>query len=272
VDEESPPAAPGPSIRRDAGKLADVRTSRTGSARPVIGRRPSLAFGAAVLALVVAAGCSRGEFRYVTNSSINTYLKVPREWKVYNHDDLVGAEITAAREANQPSSLIDVLINRSFQWRMAFDGDPQPSVEHTLTLVDEPVVEVSVRALDPDEHDQVSLAALRNVIVNYDEMKAQAQQDLTGRSVGVAGESTSTFRPIDEQELNYADGVHGVRLRYVLRPNATSPFYAFDQTTLVDSKAERLYVLLIRSGEAQFLRNNQLFTEIAKSFTVKPKG
>ena len=225
-----------------------------------------------MLALVLATSCSESKFRYVSNSSINTYLKVPNDWKVFTQDDLVGAEIDAARQANQPSSLIDVLINRQFQWRMAFDGDPQPSVTHTLELAEEPVVEVSVRALDQDEHDQVSLASLRNVIVNYDEMKAEAASDLTGRGVGIAGESTTTFRPIDEEELHLEDGIRGVRLRYVLRPNASSPFYAFDQTTLVDSKAERLYVLLIRSGEAQFLRHNQLFTEIARSFTVKPKG
>ena len=240
--------------------------------RPVHGRRHWHVLSAVVLCLALAGACSKSEFRYVTHSSTNTYFKVPREWKVYEHDDLVDAEISAARQANQPTSLIDVLINREFQWRMAFDGDPQPSVEHTLTLAEEPVVEVSVRALDRDEHDQVSLAALRNVIVNYDEMKAQAQEALSGRGVGIAGESTSTFRPISEEELHYEDGVRGIRLRYVLRPDPSKPFYAFDQTTLVDSKAERLYVLLIRSGEAQFLRHNQLFTEIAKSFTVKPKG
>lgn len=228
--------------------------------------------GAAVLALVLATGCSESKFRYVSNSDINTYLKVPADWEEYKQDDLVQAEIGAARQANQPSSLIDVLINRQFQWRMAFDGDPQPSVEHTLALAEEPVVEVSVRALGQEEHDQVSLASLRNVIVNYDEMKAEAQSGLSGSGVGVAGEPTKTFRPIDEEELNFDGGVRGIRLRYVLRPNATSPFYAFDQTTLVDSRSERLYVLLIRSGEAQFLRDSQLFTEIAKSFTVKPKG
>ena len=225
-----------------------------------------------MLALVLATSCGESKFRYVSNSDINTYLKVPADWEEYKQDDLVQAEIDAARQANQPSSLIDVLINRQFQWRMAFDGDPQPSVEHTLKLAEEPVVEVSVRALDQDEHDQVSLAALRNVIVNYDEMKAEAQSGLSGRGVGVAGQSTTTFRPIDEEELHYDDGVRGIRLRYVLRPSASSPFYAFDQTTLVDSRSQRLYVLLIRSGEEQFLRHNQLFTEIAKSFTVKTKG
>ena len=225
-----------------------------------------------LLTVLLTSACSKSEFRYVSNASINTYLKVPHDWKVYSHDDLIGAEIDAARQADQPSSLIDVLINRQFQWRMAFDGDPKPSVEHTLALAEEPVVEVSVRALDADEHDQVSLAALRNVIVNYDELKAQAQSDLAARGFGIGGESTATFRPIDEEELHYDGGVSGVRLRFVLRPNQSSPFYAFDQTTLVDSKAQRLYVLLIRSGEAQFLRDNQLFTEIAKSFTVKPKG
>jgi hypothetical protein len=225
-----------------------------------------------MLVLVLAGACGDSEFRYVSNASIGTYVKVPAEWEEYTQDDLVGAEIDAAQLANQPSSLIDVLINRQFQWRAAFDGDPQPSVEHALSLAEEPVVEISVRALDQDEHDQVSLAALRNVIVNYDEMKADAQASLTGRGVGMGGESTSTFRAIDEEELHYEGGVRGVRLRYVLRPDPSSPFYAFDQTTLVDSKSERLYVLLIRSGEAQFLRHNQLFTEIAKSFTVKTKG
>lgn len=227
---------------------------------------------AVVLTLVLGGACSKSQFRYVSNSSINTYLKVPSDWKLYDHDALVGAEIDAARQANQPSSLIDVLVNRQFQWRVAFDGDPRPSVSHTLALASAPVVEVSVRVLDPAEHDQVSLASLRNVIVNYDEMKQTAQDEAASRSVGIIGESTSNFRAIDEEELNLADGVHGVRLRYVLRPNTSAPFYAFDQTTLVDSKAERLYVLLIRSGEAEFLRNNGLFTTIARSFTVKPKG
>jgi len=227
---------------------------------------------AVLLALVLATACGDSKFRYVSNGEIGTYLKVPANWKEYTQDDLVDAEIGAARQANQPTSLIDVLINRQFQWRAAFDGDPKPSVEHTLTLAEEPVVEISVRTLDRDEHDQVSLAALRNVIVNYDEMKAEAQSSATGRGVGVSGEPTTTFRPIDEEELHYDSGVRGIRLRYVLRPNPSSPFYAFDQTTLVDSKAKRLYVLLIRSGEAQFLRDNRLFTEIAKSFTVKPKG
>lgn len=224
------------------------------------------------MGLLLAGACSDSKFRYVSNASINTYLKVPQDWKVYTHDELIGAEVDAAREANQPSSLIDVLVNREFQWRMAFDGDPQPSVQHTLALTEEPLVEVSVRALDSDEHDQVSFAALRNVIVNYDELKQEAAEEAIGRSVGIVGENTATFRAIDEEELHYPGGVRGVRLRFVLRPNTTSPFYAFDQTTLVDAKAERLYVLLIRSGEAQFLRHNQLFTEIAKSFTVKPKG
>lgn len=225
-----------------------------------------------MLALVVAGACSDSKFRYISNGDINTYLKVPQDWEVYTHDELIGAEVDAAQQANQPSSLIDVLVNRQFQWRMAFDGDPEPSVEHTLTLTEEPIVEVSVRALDPDEHDQVSLAALRNVIVNYDELKEQAQEEALGRSVGIVGESTTSFRAIDEEELHHPGGVRGVRLRFVLRPTTSSTFYAFDQTTLVDAKAERLYVLLIRSGEAEFLRHNQLFTEIAKSFTVKAKG
>lgn len=233
-------------------------------------RWPLLTVG---LVLVILTGaCSKPQFRYESNSSLNTYVKVPSDWKRYDTDQLIGAEIDAARQANQPPSLIDALVNRQYEWRVAFDGDPQPSVDHTLSLATEPVVEVSVRQLDANEHDQVSLAALRNVIVNYDEMKQEAQDALAGQSVGITGSTSANFRPIDEQELNLANGVHGVRLRYVLRPSSSAPFFAFDQTTLVDSKAEHLYVLLIRSGEAEFLQNNKLFTQIAHSFTVKTKG
>ena len=223
--------------------------------------------------LVVASACSNSEFRYVSNSSINTYLKVPSEWKEYTNDDLIDAAIVAAQNPDQPGSLIDVLASSQSQWRMAFDASPRPSIDNALNLlVDEPVVNVSVRALGADEHDQMSLAVLRNVIIPYDQLKGAGAENVARRNLGLGGEATESFRPIDEEELNYPDGIRGVRVRYVLRPDASSPFYAFDQTTLVDSKAERLYVLLIRSGEAQFLRNNQLFTKIAKSFTVKPKG
>ncbi len=257
----------------DAGKLIDVRTSRTGAARPIAGRpRRWPIFGATVMSLVLLAGCSDSKFTYVSNSSSKTYLKVPKDWKQFRQDELVGAEISAARDANRPSSLIDVLVNRQYQWRVAFDADPDPSLDHTVALATEPVVEVSVRQLDPTEREQVSLAALRNVVVNYDEQKQMAEQAVAEKAVGINGETTTTFRSIDEQEINLADGVRGVRLRYVLRPSASARFYAFDQTALVDAKAQRLYVLLIRSGESQFLQHNGLFTEIAKSFTVKAKG
>lgn len=224
------------------------------------------------MSLAFLASCGSSTFQYVSNSSSKTYLKVPKDWKKFDQQELVGAELSAARDANQPSSLIDTLVNRQFQWRVAFDSAPAPSIDHTVSLAEEPVVEVSVRQLEPAEREQVSLAALRNVVINYDEQKQQAQDALGSGGLGVSGTTTASFRPIDEEELNLPNGVRGVRLRYILRPNASSSFYAFDQTALVDARAQRLYVLLIRSGERQFLQNNGLFTEIAKSFTVKAKG
>ncbi|MDQ2825568.1 MAG: hypothetical protein M3Y04_01155 [Actinomycetota bacterium] len=221
--------------------------------------------------LLVLAGCGNSQFKYVASPSSQTYLKVPRDWKEFDQQELTGAELNAAREANQPSSLIDVLVNRQFQWRVAYDADPAPSVDHTLGLTEAPVVEVSVRELDAAEREQVSLAALRNVVINYDEQKQMAADTLAAGSVGVNGATTAAFRPIDEVELNLPKGVHGVHLRYVLRPSASTTFYAFDQTTLVDARSQRLYVLLIRSSESQFLLHNALFTEISKSFTVKAK-
>ena len=216
-----------------------------------------------VLTLVLASACSDSEFRYVSNKSIDTYLKVPADWKEFKHDDLVGAEISAAKEAGQSPSVIDVMLSKQSQWRVAFDSDRRPSVEHTLGFPKEPTVEVNVQALNRQQRENVSLAALRNVGAPYDELKDEAESG-TNRDSG--------FRPLLEEELNYDSGVRGVRLQYVIRPDASSPYFAVDQTTLVDSKTQRLYVLRIRAGEEQFVRNLDLINEIAKSFTVKPKG
>ena len=258
------PAAKGERLNcRSTGKLARVRISRTGPARPVSGRRQWPVLCAVVLTLVLASACSESEFRYVSNKSIDTYLKVPADWKEFKHDDLLGAEISAAEGAGQSPSIVDVMLSKQSQWRVAFDSDPRPSVEHTLGFPKEPTVEVNVQALNPQQRENVSLAALRNVGAPYDELKDQAEADMNGGT---------GFRPLLEEELNYDSGVHGIRLQYLVRPEASSPYYAVDQTTLVDSKTQRLYVLRIRAGEEQFLRNLDLITEIAKSFTVKPKG
>ena len=215
-----------------------------------------------MLALALLAACGDSKFRYVSNSSIDTYLKVPSDWTEFKHQELVDAEVSAAQQAVPQPSLLETMFDQP-QWRVAFDSDRRPSVEHALGFAEEPTVEVTVRALKPEEREVVSLAALRNLGVPYDELMARAEADPNGET---------GFRPLGEEELNYDGGVRGIRLRYLIRPDDSSPFFAVDQTALVDSKTQRLYMLRIRSGEAQFLRDIKILTEIAKSFTVKPKG
>src|SRR5436309_16024142 len=103
---------------QSAGKLASVRSLRTGlphhrvqgssAGQGLTGRRGWPAVAAAVLALTVMGACSQSKYQYESNSKIGTYLKVPSDWKKFSQQELDIAELQAAKDANQPSSLIDI--------------------------------------------------------------------------------------------------------------------------------------------------------------------
>jgi hypothetical protein len=221
-----------------------------------------------VVVLVGSGACSPPKFRYVANSETETYLKVPRSWTSFEQSELTAA--SAAGESGQTPSAVDSFIDDLLQWRVAFDAAPSPSLDHVVALSVEPVVDVRVRRLLAPERDQVSLASLRNFFVPYDDLRKEADLEAAGKPVG-APTTSSQFRPIDEQELQFENGLRGTRLIFGLR-GSDGAFYTFDQTVLLDGKTERVYALLIRASEKEYFSNSTLLDEIATSFTVKRKG
>jgi hypothetical protein len=222
----------------------------------------------ALLVVVVAGACGSSKFRYVKSSSTHTYLKVPRSWASYQGTELAAAEAVASEAGGQKTpSLIDLYLQGRLQWRVAFDGDAHPSLDHVVSLPEAPVVDVVVRSLETEERDQISMASLRNIFFPYDQLKAEAEQEKQNKPLEATTQTTSTFRPIDEQELALPGGLRGSRLQYEVRLN--DRFYTFDQTALLDAKTSRVYVLFIRAAERPFLENNKLLEEIARSFTIK---
>ncbi|MGI9034079.1 MAG: hypothetical protein ACR2HY_10490 [Acidimicrobiales bacterium] len=224
------------------------------------------------LGLVLLGGaCSSPTYRYVAHSSTKTYLKVPRAWKGYDANLLDQAEARALENAGEPGpSFVDLAFTGAIQWRMAFDGDPNPQPAHAVSFSAAPVAEVRVRQLTDDERDRVNLASLRNMFFPYDELKAQADQEQLGRPLQANPPPTGAFQALGDKQLNLADGVRGNRLRFELRQG--DEFFVIDQTAMLDGATKRVYVLLIRASESQYIQHQKQLNEIASSFTVKQKG
>lgn len=237
-------------------------------------RRRDPGAAVAIMVLVVAmasgllAGCGRPEYRYVTDKGTSTYLKVPRSWTVFDGDAVASAESRAlAVSGSDPPSAIDRRIEQLLQWRVAFDSARVPSPDHVANLSESVVVDVRVRRLLARERDQVNLAALRNLIVPYDELSQSEQESEASKKLGAA--TKSDFRPLREEEIASDNGMHGVRLTFQVRGAAR--VYLIDQTALVDVTSSRLWVLVVRASEAEYFANRKQIDAVVDSFTVKPK-
>lgn len=227
----------------------------------------------AATAVFAVAACSTPEYRYVTNSTTGTYLKVPHSWAEYKQSQLVDAEADAARKAQeQTPTAVDSFLDQLAQWRVAFDADPVPSPEHAIQVTSEaPIVDVRVLALNDLQRDQFSMSDLRNLFVPYDKLKKEAEEEAAQKPV-LTPTVTTKFRSISEEELAPEGGLRGIRLQFELRSQPPEDtVYLFDQTALLDSKTQRLYVLLIRGSEKEFLDHSEALNAVAESFTVKPK-
>jgi len=227
----------------------------------------------AMLAAVslVAGGCASSKFRYVAHSSTNTYLKVPKSWKGFDGGLLDRADATAMEVAGEPGpSFVDLVFNGALQWRVAYDADPHPEPAHAVSFAVAPVAEVRVRDLTADERDHVNLASLRNMFFPYDQLKAQAEDEHKGKPLEANPPATDSFKPLRDTPITSGDGVRGNRIVFELRQGGE--FYVIDQTALLDAKSQRVYVLLIRAAESEYLSNVPLLNDVATSFTVKQKG
>ncbi len=248
------------------GAVADDTRIGAGAQRAA----PRTYLAVALVALVAAAGCGGSEFRYVAHSDTQTFLKVPRDWKMYDSDLLVEAEAAAVEAAGEAGpSFVDQAFQGQVQWRVAFDADPHPDPANAVSFAEAPVVEVRVRQLTEEERDRVNIASLRNMFFPYDELKAQLAQERAETPLEPNPPITSSFRPLSEEDIQLEGGIRGSRLRFQLRQN--DEFYVIDQTALLDPDASRVHVLLIRAAEGEFILQRKLLDEIASSFTVKHK-
>ena len=197
------------------------------------------------VAAVALAGCAGSGYQYVKSSSSNAYFKVPKEWKVYEKDQILGASEEKLSQT-EASNLRFVAI---------FDGDPNPSLQHELTTARHPFGLVRVRELTLEERDSFSLSTLRNEVVRIDDILENELGD-----VELVEEPKSIVKK---------KGLAGARLVYTV--NGPDGSFTVDQTGLVDPGTHVVYFFIVGCETKCFSENRRLISEVADSWTIKER-
>ena len=203
------------------------------------------ALGLSVAAAVLLSACAGSGFTYVKSSANKTYFKVPKDWEVYNKDEVLGVDGRATRATPDPG----------LRYLAVFDADPHPSLEHDLQTATSPFGVVKVRQLSPEERDTFSLSSLRNEVVPIDEI---LEQDVG--KIQLLQEPKSIVKP---------GGMRGSRLVYsVVTENGA---FTVDQTGLVDASTNTVYFFIVGCESECFAQNRRTISEVADSWTIKER-
>jgi uncharacterized membrane protein len=208
-----------------------------------LGRRA--AAGALAAGAFLLSACAGSDYQYVKNSSEGAYFKVPKDWTVYEKDEIVEASGNRLSPSQEDT----------LRFMVAFDADPKPSLEHDLQTATRPFGLARVRQLAPDERQQFSLVALRNEIVPIDQILEEE-----------AGEIELLQEPKD---ITTKEGFSGTRLVY--RVTTPEGSFTVDQTGLTDAATRRVFFFIIGCQSDCYDDNKRTITEIADSWTVKER-
>lgn len=211
-------------------------------------RRWRAALGVATVAVALAGGlaaCGGSGYQYVKSSSDKAYFKLPKDWKIYDKSQIVAA--SGNRLSSRQAATVRFMV--------AFDGDPDPSLEHHLETATRPFGLARVRELSDQERDEFSRLALRNEVVPIDQIVSQK-----------VGQVELLAEPRD---ITTADGVAGSRLVY--RVTTGDGSFTVDQTGLVDPKTQVVYFFIIGCESTCYEQNKRTISEIADSWTVKER-
>jgi hypothetical protein len=232
---------------------AGIRTILVGDmAVPRKARRTARWAASASLAVAVAlllSACTGSGYQYLKTSrdGTGTYFKVPDGWKVYDEREFI-------KTRNLSPARSQVL--RDTSWTVAFDASSKPSLKHYDELVtSKPFGLARVRELDPDEHNQFSLEAMRNIVVPVDTLAQQGAQ----------------VEVLRVDEFSRAGGFRGLRFAFNVQPPDSQEFVTFDQVSIVDADTKELHLLFISCSAKCYQREKGTINTVMDSWTVKER-
>jgi hypothetical protein len=211
--------------------------------------RSAAAVSVAVAVAVLLSACTDSGYRYLKNSEddTGTYFKIPDGWKLYDEREFI---------KTRNLSPVRSQLLRETSWTVAFDASSKPSLKHYDQLVtSKPFGLARVRELDPEERNQFSLEAMRNLVVPVDQI---AQQ---GAEVDV----------LRVDEFTQSGGFRGLRFTFSLQPPESKQFVTFDQVSIVNPDTTQLYLLFISCSAGCYEREKGTIDTVMESWTVKER-
>jgi len=198
-----------------------------------------------------AAGCAAPQYTYVSDTSANTFFKVPYGWHRIS-------DVSLAAQFKTPGSSL----GQNGTWDIAYDAAQAPAAVHLFSpQATMPFAFAFVAPLSPSASQSLSDNGLRDVLlpVTSGARLAAAQ----GGSFPL-----THFRLLRDRAIKPGPEVHGVWDTY----NYTYPggtIDTFDQVALTNSDKSQLYVLMVHCIATCYSQNRDQIDTIVSSFTVR---
>ena len=213
-----------------------------GSDRPR--RAPCSALALVAAGAVALAACGSPRYHYVKSTSDNTFMRVPRDWTIYDEDQLLQSSEESPESKEQFKQL---------SWSVAFDASPKPSLDHILTVSDHPTGLAQVRRLLPGQRDTFSLSDLRSVLLRFDPLSNEAQLE---------GE----VEVLESRDVQRG-GLNGSELLLNLKTE-DGALVKWRQIALIDSAVSKVHVLALSCDAECYEANESVIESIIDSWKV----
>jgi hypothetical protein len=127
----------------------------------------TVALGVGLTLAAVACAAEDGS-QHLRNADVGAAVKVPADWTVFEQDQVQPNSITPGLQIPSP-----------VEWFVGVDADPQPSASNVVRnlTADHPQGFFEVFALDENDRAQISIIAVRNMIVPIDQLREDFLQD-----------------------------------------------------------------------------------------------
>jgi hypothetical protein len=206
-------------------------------------RRRVTSFTLTLALAISSAGCAEGDdAQHLRNADVGAAVRVPGPWTVFEQDQVQANSITPGLQIPSP-----------VRWFVGVDADPQPSPDHIVQAytADHPQGFFEVFELDENDRAQMSILAVRNMIVPIDQLR----DDFLEEAVVVLGYD-------DRVEV---DGMRGLEMVVQVQESEVAEngelqlipgsYFQLNQVAWWDPKVERLHLGALMCSIDCYARN-----------------
>jgi hypothetical protein len=201
-----------------------------------------------VLIAVMVSACGVPQFTYVSNSTQQTYFKVPWDWHKISDKALAGALHSGS--SSEPTGV----------WSVGYDGSSKPSAAHVFgESSTQPFAFALVEPLNSSASSSMSYNELRDLFLPV--------TSVTRATAAKGGFPLTGFKLLRNDVLTPGQGVHGVHVTfdYTFPDGATD---TFDQIAFTNADNTEIYLLVLHCTATCYHQHENEIDTVMSSFTV----